>query len=257
MQVTYTDLEKSKIFIGSSEIYKFPSPIELVSPFMEEINTKIGNVSWTFEAEEGSKNANPDELSEENIAYSRVIAKAKLPAEYDLLVDDDTFNHLWSEIGLVYALDTKKPEMKVYRGKRVSVCTNQCVFGADNITGILLTSSRADIYERAAKYAKSAMEDVEKYRPILETLNGTVYSGSSLNEQIGKMFRYASSNPKLGITTMTGMLKSIQDDKTRYAIKNGAITGWTLYNACTEELKKSNILDESTKTLLLEKVFLN
>jgi hypothetical protein len=256
MQVTEKDLIESKIFVPNNEIFSFLPPMDYIQPFNDVVKS-IGGTTM-YEAEIGSKNLNADADLGANTAYSRVSVKIKMPSEFDIVTDDVFFKDLFGEIGLVYALDTQKPEMKVWRGNRVFVCTNQCVFGADNVTSIQLKDGREHIYERVSRYIDQAMVQRQYHIDKIEMLTEQSYSGGKLNEKIGEMFRYGLSNKKLGVNVISATLKSIESKTSRYSLdENGSITGWKLYNAVTEELKNSSILDEVSKTLLLEKLFLN
>lgn len=255
-------IEASKVYVSEvSSIISYQHPLDYLQPYLD-ILSPLG-AKFTFEGEVGSVSKErvvaEIEGQENHIAYKRLIAKAKLPIEYDLLIDANTpFNHLSGEIGFVYALDGKSPEMRAYRGKRVTVCTNQCVFGADNVTSInLAKSSIMSIYDTLRRYVDNAAKDYEKYKDLIERLYNNELAGSKLLERIGHIHWECKKNNKLGTTCANDMVSYLQDNKSKYALSEDRTNDWMLYNACTESLKKSNILDEASKTLLLEKVFNN
>lgn len=260
--LTMAQIEQSDVYISeTSETLSFLHTLDYLKPFMD-ILEPLG-ATFTFEGELGSiskERAREDvEEQQRHIAYKSVIAKAKLPDIYNLNLDiDSTHKNLWSEIGIVYNLSGKNPEMRAYRGKRVEVCTNMCVWGSDNVTSINLSkSSTRGIYESLKFYADNAAEDLGKYREVIERLHSNRLADERLLERIGHIIWQARLNPKLGITCANDMVSYLQDNKSKYALVNGTTTDWMLYNACTESLKKSSILDEANKTLLLDKIFNN
>jgi hypothetical protein len=54
------------------------------------------------------------------------------------------------------------------------------------------------------------------------------------------------------------MVKNIQDSKSIYALnQDDSISSWKLFNAATEEIKKSSISEQPSKLLAIQKLFLN
>lgn len=262
--LTIEDLESSKIYQSDSDVIRFEHPMDYLSPFIELFNSI--NPTWNIEGQLGGVNKNKavvvDDLvmpEEVNISYSRVLARAKLPEEYDINFEfTNNYNHLTSEIGMVYALDGRNPEIKVYAGRRVTACINQCIFGADSILTInLLKSSKEAAYNQTRRYLETIEANNKVYLEKIHNLKERELSGSKLLERIGKIVWEAKKNPKLGIICASDMVTYIQDPKSKYALVDNKTTDWMLYNACTESLKKSNILDEASKVLLLENVFIN
>ena len=171
--ISFKELESSKRYIHKSDALTFKHPMDYVQPFLDVMDRSGIPITWDVKVETGSSNAERDS-GDKNIAYSRVAVIARLPSEYDINPNDPIFNHLQSEIGLVYALDSTKPEIKAFRGSRVSVCTNQCIFGADNITSILLTNNkRSDIDEIARLYFEKIKQDNDRYIEIVSKLMNT------------------------------------------------------------------------------------
>lgn len=260
--LTRVDVESSDVYVSeTNSIFSFQHPMDYLQPFLN-ILEPIG-ATIHFEGERGSfskeRQREDNEEQVAHIAYKRLIAKAKLPEEFNIIAHTDSlFTDLWSEIGFVYALDTKSPEIRAYKGKRVSVCTNQCVFGADNVTSLnLVKSSTKSIYDSLQRYVDTAVEDRRQYIDIIERLDGNKLYDRGLKERVGHIMMECKKNPKLGTQCAVDMIGLILDPKSKYGLTDGSTSDWVLYNACTESLKKSNILDEAAKTLLLERVFIN
>lgn len=255
-------IESSDVYVSDvSSVINFQHPIDYLQPFLDIIEPLGGTVSFRGEVGSISKERAREDVEEQakHTAYKRLIARAKLPDEFTMFLDLDTdFKELWSEIGFVFSLDGKNPELRAYRGKRVSICDNQCIFGADNVTSLnLLKSSTRSIYDSLRIYADNAASDLEKYKETISKLYDNKLSGGKLNERIGHIITECKKNPKLGITCGIDLVGYMLDSKSRYFPVNGQTNDWVLYNGLTESLKKSNILDEAAKTLLLERVFVN
>lgn len=264
-ELSLADLEVSKVYESEvSETVKFEHPLDYLSPFLEILDPFIPK--WEILGQLGGINRDramviegvemPDNL---NVSYSRLIAKARLPEEHDINIPGLTdYGHLWTEVGLVYALDGRNPEMKVYSGRRVSTCINQCIFGADSILSIqLLKSSKTAAYDQTRRYLDNLTEKQKVYLDKAEAMSANRLSGSKLLSRIGHVVWEAKKNSKLGIQCANDMVGFIQDSRSKYSLVEGATTDWKLYNACSESLKKSNMLDEASKTLFLEKIFSN
>lgn len=253
-EISFDELENSKVFVSKSETFKFMPPMDYLRPFVDIISPL--NPEWKIYVEKEVENAEED--GTKNTAYGRVALRAKLPAIFDLnLGFNSQFNHAYSEIGIVYALDTTKPEMRVANGKRVSVCTNQCIFGSDNITSVLLTSTnREKIYRDTNVYVQSLEEETQRYKQVIERMYENVLVGDrQINERIGKIFRSCKKTNDVGINIASSMLGLLEDERSMYGIKNGETNDWIIYNALTESIKKSSIIDESSKVLFLEGIF--
>lgn len=253
-KISMTELENSKVFVSKSETLRFLHPMDYLSPFIDILSPL--NPEWNIEVEKDVENAETD--GTKNVSYGRVAIKAKLPELYGFGVDiDSLFNDLYSEIGMVYALDTSKPEMKVGNGKRVSVCTNQCIFGTNNLTSILLTSSnREKLYDDTKRYADNLDSEISQYKARIERMHETKLVGkAAINERIGKIFWDSKKTNDLGINIASNMLTLLQDSNTIYTIKDNQTNDWTIYNALTQSLKKSSIIDEPSKVLFLQNIF--
>jgi len=250
MIIDLKDLENSKIYVNpKSEIYNFKHPMDYLGFFLEKFPNSI------IKVEVGSVNKEQTDESE-NTAYSRVIVQAKL--EQSLALQDTYFDFLEQEIGITYALDTQNPAIKIYRGARVTACTNGCIFGATNVDQVLLKSDLSKVVESTERYVDTQIEHIKLLEEKVHTIQEQSLTRDELNTFIGNSLFYSKINKHLGVNTVLGVVDLIQDNKNPvYSLKDEKINKWTLYNAYTEKLKGSNIFDESTKIQLLEKLFLN
>ena len=260
--LTLEDIESSKVYVSDTgAALSFSHPLDYLAKYLEILQPLGASLSFQGETGSISKDRQNEEFEEQekHIAYRRLIAKAKLPVEYDINIDTESaFNHLSTEVGIVYSLEGKAPELRAYKGKRVTVCTNGCIFGANNVTSInLAKSSTSSIYDQIAKYVDTAANDYIAYKEIIDRLQSKELAGSKLMQRIGEIHWACKRNPKLGTTCANDMVTYLQDNKSKYGLVGDKTNDWILYNACTESLKKSNMLDEHLKVFLLERVFNN
>jgi hypothetical protein len=262
--LTLSQLEDSKIFVHpKSETLRFKHPMDYLEPFLNKFQDIP--VEWTFQADDKVINAektlstgelNVDGEGVQNVAYGTILAKAKLPESYSVVPNiDSLFRDMTGEIGLVYNLNSLKPEMRLYKGKRISYCSNGCIFGADNITNLSITGNYHRIYDDTVRYIDNSLGDVQKYKRIAEYMYEQVLNKNQIYEMAGELLFFAKKNKELGINPVSDAISSLMDSSSRYSIIEDKTTLWNMYNSVTESIKKSNILTESTKVMLLQKVF--
>lgn len=240
----------SKTYVKENSMVKFEPPREYIEPFLENVDSLAK--SYRISAIRGS--VNQEDTGEENVAYSRVLVEAEMPSKFDIIGNSDK-DSAASVIGMIYALDTQKPVIKVYSGKNVFACTNLTIFNADNLYSQELTGGRT-AYKKSKEYADTMEADVEAFTIIYNRLLNNEFAGDELNKRIGYLlknsFRYRLDNYLL-----RGM-RLIFDPKSTYHIGNdGVTTDWNLYNSVTEIIKgDKNISDKPDKTLNLSRIFI-
>jgi hypothetical protein len=203
----------------------------------------------------GVKNINTD--SSTNVSYGR-IAMLATNNDFNLQVSDPFFNRLSHQTGMVFSLDTQKPEIKCFSGYNVDVCTNMCVFGNANVLTLQLKDGLDKSYSQMKEFFSVAEETMTNHQNVINTLTNNYYSYKDLEAFIGKALFYATANSHLGTTPVLKAVKLLSDKSSKYALdhKQGG-TGWLIYNAFTEALKDSSVSDEPTKVALLENLFLS
>lgn len=257
IEISQQQLENSKIYVNPDlESVNFKHIMDYADPLFEAL--KGINVDYEIKVETGSQNKNDENDLEGNIAYSRFGIIAKMPREFDIVANDFLFKDLFGNVGILGNFDTKKPSLKAFRGHKVSVCMNQTVFGAENITACELIGSTKSVTDAIQRYVDTYPKMVEEYNKIIEKLTNTTYSAQMVNQKFGELVRAGINDSKIGTNPIISAIKSMTDPKSRYAVdKDGKITAWKAYNSITEEFKKVSIVDEPSKVLLLEKLFNN
>lgn len=250
MQISLEELEQSKIFVHAKlEGMPFQHPLSYFSKFIEQTR---GLGEHIFQAEVGAKNTNDD--STDNVSYSRVSVICKIPREVQ--VDDPLFNKYVPKIGMLYALDTQKPVIKVFTGSEVSACLNTCVFGASSVIEAQVINSRKPIDDAIDRYIQENEKTLEMIQTKVEKLVDMNFTGVDYDRMVGKMVQFGYGLPQLGIQPIMGGIKDMCDSKSiYYAGAKPSISGWKMYNSVTEALKKSSIIDMPTRVQLLEDLF--
>lgn len=247
-QLQIDQILRSKIYMKENSAISFNSPKAYIEPFLE----KFGNLPGvTFSVKVSDKVANKEDNGETNEAYGRVLVEAKLPSMYSVNEHD-------SVVGLVYALDTQKPTMKVYSGENAWACTNLSIFGARYIQSVELLQGVATIYDRAVEYLEGVDKQIERFKILHEKMNGVVYENEGIDQISGYLIREGIRNKQIGLLPITDAIRSLDDSKSKYAIREGKTTQWNVYNAITEHVtQKTDISDKASKTVMIGKLFVN
>lgn len=247
-EITLDTVLNSKVYIQDKSQISFGSPRGYIEPFLEKF-TKEG-LNPTFRVAVSERVANKETESDTlNEAYGRVLVEAKLGTNFTSQEHD-------SVIGLVYALDTQKPTLRVYSGENAWACTNLAIFGAKYIHQVELLQGTSPIYDKALEYVDGLTEQLAKFNQIYERMNDTLYKGEQINEVLGYLLRESYKNKQIGTNPILFALKELEDNKSRYAIKNNETTQWNMYSAVTQHITdKVDILDKASKTVMVSNLF--
>lgn len=246
--MTMTDILNSKVYMKENSSISFGSPRQYIEPFLE----KLKDIKATYRVGVSERVANKDANSNiVNEAYARVLIEAKLPPEF-CMKDHD------SVIGLVYSLDTQKPTMRIYSGENAWACTNLAIFGARYIHTIELIQGIGSVYEKALEYVEGIMEQLTRFQLIYERMNDKIYSGDDINTIMGHLLRESYRNKQIGTTPVLSALKELEDNNSKYGIREDRTSQWNIYSALTQYVTdKVDILDKSSKTVMLSNLFVN
>ena len=198
-------------------------------------------------------------ISEDNedIVYNRMWIQAVLPQEY-------AFENHKESINLLYALDTRKPLVKIFRNALNMACLNMCVWNASFLDVKELNPESAINY----KPLNTLMELTEESHSILTRLNNTEvpYNQNNIDESLGKWIRNALETSydngfgkvKVGIPSIMDAYKLLYiDNESPYYIKKGEITNlFNIYNAHTQVISndKKDIVNKFEKCGLIGRI---
>lgn len=252
-EITREQLENSKIFVKEGSGITFKHPMEYLEPLFKGATKATGHALY---AEVGAENMEKDQDSL-NTSYSRILAEASFGETLNISLGENDFLKLRPTVGAVVAFDISKPVLKVYAGNIVKACTNLTIFNAEDVVEVDLTSNIKLCADKIIEFNEKMELRQAKLKEEVEKLNSEILSGSKLKEKIGDIVTKAVKNAKLGQTPIMQGIKELYNPKSIYAVKKGETTAWNMYNAFTEGIKKSSILDRSTKTAILSDIFLN
>jgi hypothetical protein len=236
----------SKVYIHEKSQASFGSPNAFIEPFLE----KFKDINPTYRVAVSERSANKDSVSGAlNEAYGRVLVEAKFPAEFTAYSHD-------SVIGMVYSLDTQKPIIKLYSGQNAWACTNLAIFGARYVNQVEILHGYSSIYEKALEYIEGMTNQIRKFKELHEKMNEKQYEGEEINTIIGHLLRESYKNKAIGTNPVLSALKDLEDNKSRYAIRDGKTSQWNVYSAMTQYVTdKSDISDKATKTVSISNLF--
>lgn len=245
--ITLDKVLNSKIYLHDKSQISFGSPRQFIEPFLEKlVNSKV-----SFSVKVSDRVANKEENSDIlNEAYGRVLVEAKFPNEYSINEHDHV-------IGMVYALDTQKPTMRIYSGENAWACTNLAIFGANYIHNVEIMQGIGSIYDKGLEFVENISEQLAKFQKIYSIMNDTQYEGEDINKIMGYLIREGYRNKNLGINPILSAIKDLDDNKSKYAIRENKTSQWNLYSALTQYVTdKVDILDKSSKTVMLSNLFI-
>lgn len=248
MELQLAEVLESKVYIQDKSQITFGSPKSYIEPFLDIIEK--ANLKVNYRVSVSERTANREAESEKiNAAYGRVCIEAKLPEQYTVKNHD-------SVIGMVYALDTQKPTIRVYSGENAWACTNLAIFGARYIHQVDLMGGASSIYDKSLEFVEGIAEQLARFQRIYEYMNDTILVEDQIDKEFGRILRAANKNKFIGTNPVLSALKDLEDPKSKYAIKEGRTTQWNMYSALTQYVTdKVDILEKSSKTVLLSNLF--
>lgn len=247
-QVTLDEVLDSKIYVKENSQISFGSPRQYIEPFLE----KLKDLNPTYEVSVSDRVANKDAGTEKvNEAFGRVAVQAKLPAEYTAHSHDTV-------IGLVYALDTQKPNVKVFCGQNAWACTNLSIFGARYIHTVEILQGTSSLYEKVAEFSEGMTEQIRRFKEIYTRMNEKIYEDNEIDRVIGKLLLDSMKNKSIGTTPILSATRDLIDPKSVYAIRENKTSQWNIYSAMTQYVTdKVDISDKPTKTVSIANLFIS
>lgn len=219
----------------------YGTPEQLVGEMIADLNKISPDIEIRVDREEA--NQNKDETK--NISYGRVLIEMKpqnLPN--GLMIP---------KIGLLYALDTSKPIMKVYTGAKVTACTNLAIFQSDSIFEMDMLVR--DYQVRMKDKVKMYCENIEKtYGKIIEKghqLNNRKITKKEFTDITGKIAMMVFEKKNVGVQTFNYAMEAMCNSSSKYYVGEET-TGWNIYNALTQHVTdKISFADAPDKSLAI------
>ncbi len=251
MELTINELLQGKPTIIKDKEYF--STEQYVTPFLERMSKFTDN--FIIQAK------TPNQISltekEKDVIFNRVWIQAVLPDEY-------AFENHKESISLLYALDTRKPVVKIFRNALNSACLNMCVWNPDFMSVQELEPERPIKY----KSLDRLLELTDNTKSILTNLSNTEvpYNTEYINEMLGSWIRKSMNlhydngfgKVKLATSSSIDAYKLLyEDDKSQYYVKPGNSTSmFNVYNAHTQVLTNDtrDIVNKFEKCYLIGRI---
>lgn len=253
MNLTLQDLLKGKATrIKEKEYF---STEAYVTPFLERASKYTDNfIVQVKPANQISLTPN-GEINTDDIIYNRVNIEAVLPEEY-------AFEGHTQVLGFVYALDTRKPIVKLYTGALRSACLNLTVFDPQALQVTALEPETAINYS----FLNHCMEMTNIITDRLNRLSNMVFTKEECFTELGRWVDNCITNKftsefgtvKLAESTPIEAYKNLfYNNKSEYYTKENTITGFDVYQSFTDLIcngKNADLVNRFEKCYLVSKI---
>ena len=194
------------------------------------------------------------EVNFDDIVYNRVWIQAVLPDEY-------AYENHKRVMSMLYALDTRKPVVKMYTGALNMACLNLCVFNPDALNVAELEPITAINYSPINLLM--GMNDTIK--STLEKLDKMIFNRNEIYEDLGlwidrcitSKFNSGFGTVKITESAPINVYKDLfyNEDSNDYT-KGEEVDGFTVYNAFTDLITqdKKDLVNKFEKTLLIKEI---
>ena len=250
------ELKLDEIYRGKATMIKdnkYFSTQQYVEPFIDRVD-KMCQGNFIVKAQPANQiSLTPQgDVNMEDIVFNRVWIQGILPGEY-------AYENHQQSINMLYALDTRKPLVKIFKNTLNMACLNMCVFNPEHLNIQEIAPATAVDYN----FVDYVMKLVDDTKVRLEELTKLSFDPEDLKEKIGYWIdeciksKYINNfgTIKLSETLPIEVYKSIViDEKSPYFAKNRIVDGFTVYNAFTDILtndKGRDIVNKFEKVLLV------
>ena len=194
------------------------------------------------------------EVNFDDIVYNRVWVQAVLPDEY-------AYENHKRVMSMLYALDTRKPVVKMYTGALNMACLNLCVFNPDALNVAELEPTTAINYSPINLLM--GMNDTIK--STLEKLDKMIFNRNQIYEDLGlwidrcitSKFNSGFGTVKITESAPINVYKDLfYNEDSNYYTKGEEVDGFTVYNAFTDLITqdKKDLVNKFEKTLLIKEI---
>lgn len=194
------------------------------------------------------------EVNFDDIVYNRVWIQAVLP-------DDYAYENHKRVMSMIYALDTRKPVVKMYTGALNMACLNLCVFNPDALNVAELEPTTAINFSPV----QTLMGMTDTIKVTLEKVSKMTFNRTEIYEELGLWIdrsitaKYNSGfgTVKIAESAPVNVYKSLfYDEDSKYYVQGDEVDGFTVYNAFTDLITqdKKDLVNKFEKTLLVKDI---
>lgn len=194
------------------------------------------------------------EVNFDDIVYNRVWIQAVLPDEY-------AYENHKRVMSMIYALDTRKPVVKMYTGALNMACLNLCVFNPDALNVAELEPTTAINFSPV----NLLMGMTDTIKITLEKMSKMTFNRNNIYEELGlwvdrcitSKFNSGFGTVKIAESAPINVYKSLfYEEDSNYYVQGDEVDGFTVYNAFTDLITqdKKDLVNKFEKTLLVKEI---
>lgn len=253
MLLTTDELLKGKATMIKGKEYL--STEAYVTPFLERMSKFTNEFIVQAKLSDQMSITKKEDLNLEDTVFNRVWIQAVLPGEYAY------DNHVQS-VSMLYALDTRKPIVKIFKNTINQACLNMCVFSPEHLEVQEIQPESCINYKfvenvmKMADFTKTMLEQLSKIEYNKETIYTNL--GEWIDNCINSKYDNGFGKVKLSESTPVSAYKSLFYDKdSPYYSKDNIVDGFTVYNSFTDLIsndKGKDIVNKFEKTYLVGKI---
>ena len=226
-----------------------------VTPFLNRISKLTDNFIIQVKPADQISLTKEGEINFDDVIYNRVWVQGILPDEY-------CYDNHKQSISLLYALDTRKPVVKIFSNAVNMACLNMCVFDPNTLHVSELESESAINYSPV----NMVMEQTTSIKLMLEKLANMDFKRDTIFDNLGRWVDNcitAKMNNGFGTIKLPESLPIdaykdlFYDDKSKYFTTDNHVDGFTVYNAFTDIVsndKGKDIVNKFEKILLIKDI---
>lgn len=252
------DITLDQLLSGKPTIIKgkeYLSTKNYVEPFLERMSKFTDDFRIQVKLPDQVTITKDNDIRLEDQTFNRVWVQAVLPDEMNYP------NHKES-VNLLYALDTRKPIVKLFKNSLNMACLNMTVFNPAAIEIQELTPETPINY----KFVQNVMEMTDNTVTTLKRLADMTLSKEDVFDTLGRWvdncikekYDNGYGKVKLSETLPIAVYKNLFiDDKSPYYCMDGESDFFNIYNAWTDLIsndKGKDIVNKFEKTYLVSKV---
>ena len=225
-----------------------------VEPFFERMSKYTEEFIINVKPADQISVTSSGEVNFDDIVYNRVWIQAVLPDEY-------AYENHKRVMSMLYALDTRKPVVKIYTGALNMACLNLCVFNPDALNVAELEPITAINYSPINLLM--GMNDTIK--STLEKLDKMIFNRNEIYEDLGlwidrcitSKFNSGFGTVKITESAPINVYKDLfYNEDSNYYTKGEEVDGFTVYNAFTDLITqdKKDLVNKFEKTILIKEI---
>lgn len=254
MQIELNDLLKGKATkIKNKEYF---STEQYITPFLDRMSKYTDEFLIQVKPADQISLTPEGDVNFEDIIYNRVNIEAVLPDEY-------CYEGHKQVVGFIYALDTRKPVVKIYAGTMRSACLNLAIFNPELLKVSILEPESAIDYT----FVQHCMDQPQRTTECLNLLKSMQFSKERCCEYLGQWIDNCINSKYITDAGVVKLAESIPieayknvfyNEKSDYYTSESIVSGFDIYQSFTylisNSIKGSDITNRFEKSYLVAKI---